>query len=154
MAKAKKLSTHAAQGLNLYVMVRRDLDSYYLNDATGAFVTPLPADPYLALAESASLPGLYEVSESRSAWNPGDYSAVVYSRAGGAPAPATDTVLGWIPLVIRGDQVVSTQVHLDYIQAAIGNSSKQLAALAAEVSAQTAALRLLVTATERNGLRI
>lgn len=92
-------------GKTMYTIIRREADGYLLNDADGAFVNA-PADPYLTLPEHATIKGLYEVAESRAAWNDGRYTFVVYKQTGGAPAPASDTIIGGGELYIVADAEV------------------------------------------------
>lgn len=47
------------------------------------------------------------MSESRQIWNDGRYSYIVYHQLGGAPTPATDTVIGSGDLYINDDEEVS-----------------------------------------------
>ena len=103
MANAKKISLfHSSTAATVYCIVRRASDGYLLNDADGAFAAA-PADPYLALAEDATIKGLYEVSESRTAWAAGKYEVFVYAQAGGSPAPASDTMIGAGEMQIDAD---------------------------------------------------
>lgn len=102
---AKKLNLIAATGLTVYAIIAREADGYYLNDADGSFAAA-PADPYLSLTENGTANGLYQVSESRATWTDGRYLVVYYSRLGGAPAPATDTILGGGVVDVLSDGVV------------------------------------------------
>ena len=71
MANVKKLGTaKIATGAVAYCIIRREVDGYLLNDADGAFANA-PGDPYDELAEDGTIKGLYEISESRTAWEPG-----------------------------------------------------------------------------------
>jgi len=79
MANIKKPSTtKIASGRTVYCIVRRETDGYLLNGDDGTFAAA-PANTKLRLAEDANIPGLYEVSESRVAWNDGRYKAFIYA---------------------------------------------------------------------------
>jgi hypothetical protein len=107
MANVKKLSTtKIVTGSTVYCIIRREVDGYYLNDADGAFANA-PADPYDELAEDGTIKGLYEISESRTAWEPGWYKVFFYKQAGGAPAPASDTLPDSLDLFVVGDQITT-----------------------------------------------
>lgn len=91
----------------VYAIVKRLGDGYYLNDASGAFVTPAPADPYVALIEDAILKGVYAFSEARAAWSNGLHRIAFYKQAGGAPAPATDAPpLAVLDVAVLGDLII------------------------------------------------
>jgi hypothetical protein len=112
MANIKKI-THLwnVTGLTVYCIIRRDADGYLLNDADGAFASG-PADPYVSLAEDATIKGMYELSESRSVWDNGKYSVVVYRQTSASPAPASDIVIGAGTMEIKSDaEVVNANVQ-------------------------------------------
>lgn len=78
MANAKEIKVpHATTGETLVFIVKREADGYLLNDADGVFASA-PADPWVLLTEHATLKGLYEKSESRTAWNDGKYTITAY----------------------------------------------------------------------------
>ncbi len=107
MANVKKLGTgKIATGAVAYCIIRREVDGYLLDDADGAFANA-PADPFDELAEDATVKGLYEISESRTAWEPGSYKVFFYSQTGGSPAPASDTLVEVIDLIVVGDQITT-----------------------------------------------
>lgn len=112
MANIKKI-THLwnVTGLTVYCIIRRDADGYLLNDADGAFASG-PADPYVSLAEDATIKGMYELSESRAAWDDGDYSVVVYRQTGVSPVPTSDIVIGGGVMEIKSDAEV-TNVNIE-----------------------------------------
>jgi hypothetical protein len=57
MPNTKKISMGWSEtGKTVYAIIRREADSFRLNDADGAFATA-PADPYLSLAEDAVIKG-------------------------------------------------------------------------------------------------
>lgn len=94
MANIKKFTADwSVTGLTVYCIIRREVDSYRLNDADGAFASA-PADPYVSLAEDSVIKGRYELSESRTVWDNGLYTVAVYRQSGGSPAPASDTIIG------------------------------------------------------------
>lgn len=109
MANVKKiLHPWSATGLTVYSIIRREADGYLLNDADGAFANA-PADPYISLTENGTIKGLYEKSESRTAWNDGLYVIAIYKQIGGSPAPVSDTLIGGGELQILTDaEVVQT----------------------------------------------
>lgn len=112
MANVKKI-THLwnATALTLYCIIRREADGYLLNDADGAYASA-PADPYISMAEDATIKGMYELSESRAAWDDGKYSIVVYRQAGVSPVPASDIIIGGGIMEIKTDaEVVNTNVQ-------------------------------------------
>jgi hypothetical protein len=81
MANVKKLgTTKVVTGSTVYCIIRREADLFLLDDADGAFAA-FPTDPYLSLAEDSVIKGLYEVSESRMAWEPGRYKVFFYKQA-------------------------------------------------------------------------
>ncbi|MEW6115675.1 MAG: hypothetical protein AB1553_02085 [Nitrospirota bacterium] len=111
MPNAKKITLdYNETGKTVYAIVRRETDSYRLNDADGSFAEA-PADPYLALAEDSVIKGRYEVSESRAAWNDGKYTVAIYKQTGGSPAPASDTLIGSGEIYIISD----TEIDLQYL---------------------------------------
>lgn len=109
MANVKKISQPWNEtGKTVYAIIRREADGYRLDDADGAFAAA-PADPYLTLTEDTVIKGIYENSESRTAWNNGRYSIIAYKQAEGSPAPASDTVIGAGDMYIVSD----TEIVLD-----------------------------------------
>lgn len=106
MANVKRLTLdYSATALTVYAIIRREVDSYRLNDADGAFASA-PADPYLSLTEDSVIKGRYEKNESRQVWNNGEYMVVFYQQAGGSPAPVSDTIIGSGVLWIIADAEV------------------------------------------------
>ncbi|MCE5212107.1 MAG: hypothetical protein LLG40_11180 [Deltaproteobacteria bacterium] len=161
MANIKKI-THFwnTTGLTLYCIIRRDADGYLLNDADGAFASG-PADPYISLAEDAVIKGMYELSESRAAWDDGNYSIVVYRQTGASPAPASDIVIGSGSIEIRSDlEVINVNVKTsdDKINFALTSAydKAKTAAQAGDAMTLTAAYPKLTdledVATIQNGL--
>ena len=107
MANVKKLgTTKITTGNTVYCIIRREVDGYLLNDADGAFANA-PADPYDELAEDGTIKGLYEISESRTAWEPGWYKVFFYDQAGGSPAPASDVLADSQDLMVVGDRITT-----------------------------------------------
>src|SRR4030067_1100824 len=105
MANIKLLrTTKIITASTVYAIVRRESDLYRLDDGDGAFAAA-PADPYLSLTEDTVIKGLYEVSESRTAWTAGRYQAFIYKQAGGSPVPASDTLLDLMDFYVVGDQI-------------------------------------------------
>ena len=93
MPNVKKITVDFSQtGATLYAIIRREADSFRLDDVNGSFAVA-PADPYISLAEDSVIKGRYELSESRTAWNDGKYTAAVYRQAGGSPAPVSDMII-------------------------------------------------------------
>ena len=118
-ALTKKISLAWSEtGKTVYTIIRREADSYRLDDADGAFAAA-PADPYLSLAEDAVIKGLYEVSEARAAWNDGNYFIFIYRQTGATPVPASDMMIGSSKMSIINDaEVVNvnvlTQSNIDF----------------------------------------
>lgn len=96
-------------GVTLYAIVERQSNSYLLNDADGAFAAA-PVDPYVAFTENATMAGLYEIKESRTAWANGVYTVTAYKQIGGSPAPLTDLLVGTSTMTIVSDTEVGTTV--------------------------------------------
>jgi hypothetical protein len=67
-----------------------------MDDADGSFAE-IPVDPYISLTEDAVIKGRYELDESRTVWTDGLYTVAIYNQSGGAPAPASDTIIGTGP---------------------------------------------------------
>jgi len=112
MANVKKI-THIwnETGLTVYCIIRKDSNSYLLNNADGTFASA-PADPYISLTEDATIKGLYELSESRTAWADDDYTVVVYKQVGGSPNLSADTAIGKGKIEIISDtEVVNVSVE-------------------------------------------
>ena len=92
MPNAKKLFTvKVASEKTVYGIVRREADGFFLNNADGAFAAA-PANKNLAFSENPSVPGLYEVSESRAAWNDGRYKVFIYSFGSVSITPAATAI--------------------------------------------------------------
>ena len=103
MANVKKIiAPWSETAITTYAIVRREVDGFLLNDADGAFANA-PVDPYVSLAEHGTLKGIYELSESRTVWNDGRYTATVYKQAGGSPVPASDRIIGTADTYIASD---------------------------------------------------
>lgn len=108
MANAKQiLLPYSETGKTVYAVIERQADSYFLNDATGAFAAA-PTDKYLSMPENSITLGLYMVTESRTAWDDGNYTVTVYKQAGGSPNLSVDTLLGSGVMVLLGDTEVGT----------------------------------------------
>jgi len=88
----------------VYCIVRREADNYRLDDADGAF-TASPADPYISCTEDSIIKGLYEKSESRTAWAAGRYKAFFYKQVGGSPAPVSDVLSDIMDFYVVGDRI-------------------------------------------------
>jgi hypothetical protein len=109
-------ATWGETGETLYAIIRRELDSYRLNDADGAFASA-PADPFLSLTEDSVIKGLYEATEARAAWDDGYYTIMVYKQAGVTPVPLADTPVGTGRMYIEDDtetDAISKLVIPDY----------------------------------------
>lgn len=103
MANIKKITLdYSETAITVYAIIRREADSFRLNDADGAFATN-PADPYVTLIEDTIIKGRYELSESRSVWSDGRYTVAIYKQAGGSPSPVSDTIIGTGEMGIAGD---------------------------------------------------
>lgn len=94
MAGTKNIGLNwSSTGVTAYLIIRREADSYLLDDADGTFAAA-PADPYVAMAEHATLKGRYYKAESRTVWDDGYYQMFIYEQAGGSPSPVADTMIG------------------------------------------------------------
>lgn len=89
-------------GKTIYGIFRRTADGYLLSQADGNFANA-PATPYVPAAEDGTIKGRYAIAESRQAWNDGGYEFYFYKQAGGAAAPASDTLVGSGTVVLAGD---------------------------------------------------
>ena len=106
MANVKLLATsRIATAQTVYCIVRRESDGYLLNDSDGAFAAA-PSDPYVSMTEHGTIKGLYEKSESRTAWEPDQYTVYIYDQTGGSPAPASDTLADQMSFFVVGDRIV------------------------------------------------
>jgi hypothetical protein len=151
----KLLNLVSDTGATVYAIIAREIDMELLNDADGAFAAA-PADPYLALAEHATVKGLYQVSESRTPWDDGRYLMVYYAQLSGSPTPASDIVLGGGIMQVMDDAEISLgslniSESLSAV-AALGGRFKEASSDMKQVMMQ---LRLLTTAVEkRTALKI
>lgn len=110
MASVKRLTLdYSATALTVYAIIRREVDSYRLDDGTGSFAVS-PADPYVSATEDAVIKGRYQIDESRQVWTDGRYTVAFYQQAGGSPAPVSDTIIGSGELVIYSDAEVYSDV--------------------------------------------
>lgn len=137
MANVKKIALdHNETGKTVYCIIARAADGYLLNDADGAFAAA-PADPYLSLAEHATIKSRYTVSESRTAWNNGIYSVTIYKQAGGSPSPVADTVIGSGEIAIADDLEITTPTVYDkMVELREGNIKREFTIAAAQVPAR------------------
>lgn len=147
MAAAKKLSVFRATGATVYAIVRREADSFRLNDADGSFAVA-PADPYLVLVEDAVVKGLYEVSESRTVWSNGAYMAFFYAQAGGSPSPVADTLFDKQALYINNDGIANLTSLLGESIAISGLMARNDKILDATIQVLNQ-VRLITTALEK-----
>lgn len=109
MANVKKITCDWSEsGRTVYCMVRRETDSYRLNDSDGDFAIS-PADPYISLTEDLVIKGRYELSESRTAWDDGTYTTIVYKQIGASPSPSADTIIGSGEIYISSDSEVKIE---------------------------------------------
>jgi len=103
MANVKRITIdYGSKGIVVYAIIRREVDNYLLNDATGEFANA-PADPFVTLTEDGTIKGRYEKDENRAAWDDGKYSIVAYEQVGGSPVPADDTMVGSGMMLIEDD---------------------------------------------------
>jgi len=114
MANVKKFIGYTTTAKTVYGIIERQVDSYLLNDADGAFAFA-PADPYVSFTEHSVLKGEYILSESRVAWNDGLYKSTVYEQAGGSPVPASDLVVAFQYMYILSDLEVVTDADVGAI---------------------------------------
>lgn len=103
---AKKITLDWSEiNKTIYSMIRREADSYLLDDGDGNFAVS-PVDPYLSLTEDSIIRGRYEVLESRQVWDDGSYTIVAYKQSGGSPSPIADTAIGSSEMIIKDDSEV------------------------------------------------
>lgn len=112
MAATKTLLALSDTGQTLYVVIRRGVDGYFLNDADGAFAAA-PSDRYLSLTEDGTVKGLYTVAESRTVWDDGSYAILLYAQTGGSPATASDFPLGDSEMLIQDDAEITASSSVD-----------------------------------------
>ena len=114
MAEIKRIIHNQDESAaTVYGIGRRMVDKYRLNDADGAFAAA-PADPYITFTEDSIIKGKYELEESRTVWDDGEYDFTVYQQIGGSPDPLTDILVGSILFAIKDDFI------LDFGDVAIG----------------------------------
>ena len=132
MANVKKLiAPWSETAITTYVIIRREADGYLLNDADGAFANA-PADPYVSLTEHGTLKGIYELSESRTVWNDGRYTATVYKQAGGSPVPASDRVIGTADVYIASDLEVVVDASTSAVVSEVNANETKIDAIKAK----------------------
>jgi hypothetical protein len=119
MANSKLLQIGHTTGRTIYVIVKANADGKLLNDADGAFAAA-PADPFVALTEDATISGLYERAESRTAWADGVYTVVTYDQAGVGPVPASDELLDVRQICLKDDLIVTLNTVLAALASAAG----------------------------------
>jgi len=113
----------------VYMRVRQDSTGYYLDHVDGAFKVT-PATPNIPLIEVASLPSVYNRSESRTVWTDGEYNIFGYDATNvlicGATMFIMDDVevtmddVGWIKKVEGGNwelKDISGQAYWIYYDA-------------------------------------
>lgn len=147
MAAVKKLGVAGiATASTVYAVVRREVDGYYLNDASGAFAAA-PVDKFLALTENAVLYELYETTESRTVWDNGVYSAIFYKQTGGSPDPTVDTLSAASQMSIWSDAEVSlTTVNggVTFVTASIVGTRKLFTAISSQMDDVIKQIRILL----------
>lgn len=138
---AKYLATTSMAGGTVYMLVRRMVDAYLLNDADGLFAFA-PSDPYILLTENATERGVFEKSEARAAWPDGMYRATFYNQTGSSPAPESDSPpLTSQEFLVAGDVQISPLYETSdmrfLVSAAIKNTRDISAILSALVTLNT-----------------
>lgn len=109
MPNIKKITLdHSTTGETVYSIIRREADSFLLNDADGTYAA-VPADPYVSLTEDGVIKGRFEKSESRAVWNDGAYTVAIYLQSGGSPSPVADRIIGTGEMHIVSDTEVVPQ---------------------------------------------
>ena len=152
MATKKVLLDWSETGSTVYTIVERDADGALLNDADGSFTTvSTVADPYWSLTEHSIIKGRYSATRSDATWSTGLHTYAIYSQAGTAAVPVSDTIIGTGLIFIVGD----AEVVLDKSVASLNDLSSselasQLSSLndlsSAELAAQLAGLNDLSSA--------
>lgn len=78
MANDKEIKvSYSITGVTVQVRIKRETDGFLLDDADGSFGAA-PADSLVDLTEHATIKGLYELTESRTAWDDGKYTVAAY----------------------------------------------------------------------------
>ena len=89
----------SASGKTVYVVLRREVDDYILdNTVSGSFTqpssSPLDVKYCTAMIEDTLLLGRYILNESRQVWDDGLYTGAIYLQSGGSPSPTADRIIG------------------------------------------------------------
>ena len=97
---------YGQQGLvTVYGVILQRSTNFYLDYTNGEF-TVAPFNFFFPATEHSTLKGLYQIIESRTAWDSGEYLCVWYNQTGlGGPNPSADLMLGTTPLNITGDSL-------------------------------------------------
>jgi hypothetical protein len=108
MANIKRITMdYSINGLTVYCIVRRESDSFMLDDVDGSFAAA-PTDYFMSMPEDGAIAGKYEVSETRQVWSNGLYSICIYNQTGASPFPAVDSMIGDGEIVIQDDIEITT----------------------------------------------
>ena len=110
MALTKKLQALGVTGKTVYALIIRASDGYFLQSALTSFAVGVS---YPALAEDATVKGLYTLSTAGVAWSDGLYSAIIYQQAGGSPAPAADQVIAGGDFNIAADATMHCMLEAE-----------------------------------------
>lgn len=103
MANTKTMIAASIEtGLASYITVERRADGFLLNDADGDFAN-VPVDLYVSATEDSTRKGMYQLDESRVAWDDGEYIFTFYKQVGGSPAPASDQIFAAGTIQIKND---------------------------------------------------
>jgi hypothetical protein len=95
-------------GVEVYCVIRRDSDGYWLDDSNGVFALN-PVDKHVTLTENPVTKGLYELNETRTIWNDGLYIIAIYQQLGATPDSTTDKMVGGGEMWISNDREVSAE---------------------------------------------
>lgn len=143
---AKEIEVVADTAQTLYVVIRREADGYFLDDADGSFAAS-PADYFLSVSEHATVKGFYSVSESRIAWNDGEYAIIPYIQTGGSPSIADDIPGTAEKMAVRGDvEVTLATVNnvVNFLSASIVGMRKLFTDVSAQMAEVLKQIRLLL----------
>ena len=145
MALTKKLQALGVTGKTVYALIIRASDGYFLQSALTSFAVGVS---YPALAEDATVKGLYTLSTAGVAWSDGLYSAIIYQQAGGSPAPAADQVIAGGDFNIAADATMAAaKVDInDKTGFSLATPPPPTAAIVAAMDASSTKLASILTA--------
>jgi len=97
---------------DIYAVIRREFDDYYLSNITGNFEED-PVSKYVPLTEDDLLKKVYALEESRSEWDDGSYFIAIYLQIEGSPDLENDVLIGGATMWIKDDLEVNLKQVAD-----------------------------------------